>query len=164
MADIIDMKITVHGQITTAAAFDALVKAIGKNLHHLDSPKQMLLDANLADEGLVIEAESYNGDIEEITKAAIKHKIDMTVVSGEGPGWGASTYFIRDGRASFELPLIEDKIAVTLDVIDDLKKRGITTLDELAGFINIFAESENQPRFTVADEVITEMFLPKRKR
>lgn len=168
MADIIDMEIAIHGQITSVAAFKALTEAMKSNLDEYEddigAARQALLDANLADEGLVISAEARNGDVDAIKAAAVKHKIDITVLSGEGPGWGASTYFVRDGYASFELPVVEGEIAVTTEVIDKLMARGITQLEQLKGLIDVFKTAGDQPRFGIADEVITEMFLPKRKR
>lgn len=167
MGDIIDMKITIHGHIGTAAAFKALAEAMAADLEQYDDvseARQALLDANLEDKGLVISAEAYNGTVSAMTEAARKHKIDMTVYSAEGPGWGASTYFVRNGIVSQELPVIDGEIAVTTQVIDKLMARGLTELSQLRSYIDIFKSADDQPNFNVSDEVISTMFIPKRSR
>jgi hypothetical protein len=70
--------------------------------------------------------------------------------------------FVRNGFASFELPTLNGEVAVTSEVIAKLKARGKTTLDDLDAFLGHF-KVDDLPKFTVADEVIAEIFLPKRR-
>ena len=55
-----------------------------------------------------------------------------------------------------------DEVALTTTVLGKLKNKGITTVDHLEGFLGYF-NVKDLPKFTVSDEVITDIFLPKRR-
>ena len=164
------LRIEFFGQIETTAAFKDLVKVIA-NLDEYEgdenSARQALVDANLEGEGFEIEESCYNyrsDTVNEIIKVAKKHKIDLVTTLTEGGMSNPGTIrFVRDGHASFELPTMDGKVSVNSDVIAKLKSRGMTTLDELDTFLDYF-KVEDQPKFTVADEVIADIFLPKRNK
>jgi hypothetical protein len=157
------------GRIESTDAFKALVGALAKlDAYEGDTnaARQALVDANLEGEGFKINEEMYNyrsDALGEIVKVARKHKIDLVAkVTAGGMDDQGTIQFVRGGLASFELPVMGDTVMVSSEVIAKLKARGLTTLDQLDEFLGYF-KVDDQPKFTVADEVITEIFLPKRK-
>jgi hypothetical protein len=163
------LELEFFGEIKTTAAFKALVGALTKLDDYEDdanSARQALVDANLEGKGFKIEEYSYNyrsDALEEIIKVAKAHKIDLVATITEGGQYDPGTIrFVRNGHASFELPVMNYEPALTSEVIEKLKKRGITTIDQLDEFLGYFKVND-LPKFTVADEVISEIFLPKRR-
>jgi len=157
------------GEIKTANAFRDLVGALAKLHAYEDDPnaaRQALVDANLEGEGFKIDGEMYNcrsDAVETIMKVAKKHKIDLICkLTGGGMDDAGTIQFARDGWISIQLPIMNDEVLLGSEVIAKLKKTGMTTLDQLDGFLENFKATE-QPKFTVSDDVIAEIFLPKRK-
>lgn len=162
------LELELFGQIETAEAFKALVTALAELDEYEDesAARQALVDANLNGEGYKLSEElydHYNDPLKEVIKVAKKHKIDLVAkVTAGGMDDQGKIQFVRDGFASFELPIMNDEVMVSQKVIAELKKRGLTSLDQLDEFLGYF-KVDDQPKFTVADEVITEIFLPKRR-
>jgi len=163
------LKIEFYGQIETTEAFKDLVKALAR-LHRYDGDenpaRQALVDANLEGEGFALREDMYNyhsDAIEEIVRVAVKHKIDLvSKLTSGGMDDVGTIQFVRDGFASITLPIIGDEVALTTTVLGKLKNKGIKTVDQLEGFLDYF-KVQDLPKFTVADEVITDIFLPKRR-
>lgn len=163
------LNLEFFGRIETTEAFKGLVEALAKLDKYegdKNAARQALVEANLEGEGFKIDEDCYNyrGDaVEEIIKAAKKHKIDLVAkITSGGYEDAGSIRFVRDGHASFELPIMNGEVAVTSAVVAKLKQRGLTTLDQLDEFLGCF-KIDDLPKFTVADEVIADIFLPKRK-
>lgn len=162
------LDIELFGEITTVEAFKDLVKALAKLEQYEDenAARQALVEANLEGEGLKIDEDLYNyhSDArEEIIKTAKKHKIyAISKLTGGGMDDAGDIQFTRDGWISIKLPIMNDKILIGTEEIERLRNQGMTTLDQLDGFLGNF-KATDEPKFTVSDEVITEIFLPKRK-
>ena len=163
------LEVEFFGEITTAEAFKDLVRALanlGEYEGDENAARQALVDANLAGEGFSLEEAMYDyrSDArEEIVKVAKKHKIyTVTKLTGGGMDDAGDIQFVRDGWVSIKLPVMNNEILIGTKEIERLKKTGMTTLDELDGFLDNFKVAD-QPKFAVSDEVITEIFLPKRK-
>lgn len=163
------LQISIFGEITTAEAFNDLAKGLSR-LDQFEgevlAARQALVEANLEGKGLVIEEDCYNyrRDVrEELLKVAKKHKLHMVSELSEGgmhdPG---DIQFARDGWISIKLPVINQEVAVGPKEIQRLRKDGMTSLDQLEDFISNF-KTTGHPAFSVADEVIAEIFLPKRR-
>jgi hypothetical protein len=163
------LELEFFGQIESTEAFKALVGALTKFQSYegdSNSARQALVDANLAGEGFKLDEELYDyyeDPLKELIKVAQKYKIDLVAKVTEGGMQDPGTIrFVRNGFASFELPTLNGEVAVTSEVIAKLKARGKTTLDDLDAFLGHF-KVDDLPKFTVADEVIAEIFLPKRR-
>lgn len=163
------LELEFFGCIESTEAFKALVGALAKldtYEHDTNAARQALVDANLEGEGFKINEDMYNyreDAVKGVIEVAKKYKIDLvaTVTAGRMDDQG-TIQFVRGGHASFELPIINNEVMVSKEVIATLKKRGVTTLDQLDSFLDHFKITD-LPKFTVSDDVISEIFLPKRR-
>lgn len=163
------LELEFFGCIESTEAFKALVGALAKLDTYEDdtnAARQALVDANLEGEGFKIDEEMYNyrtDAVKGVIDVAKKYKIDLvSKVTAGGMDDQGTIQFVRGGHASFELPIMNNEVMVSSEVIAKLKKRNLTTLDQLDDFLSYF-KVDDQPKFTVADEVIAEIFLPKRR-
>ncbi len=163
------LELEFFGCIESTEAFKALVGALAKlDTYEEDTnaARQALVDANLEGEGFKINEEMYNyrtDAVKGVIDVAKKYKIDLVSrVTAGGMDDQGTIQFVRGGHASFELPIMNNEVMVSSEVIAKLKKRNLTTLDQLDDFLSYF-KVDDQPKFTVADEVIAEIFLPKRR-
>lgn len=163
------LELEFFGEIKTVEAFKALVQALTKLEEYEDdanSARQALVDANLEGKGFKIEEYSYNyrrDPVAEIIKVAKEYKIDLVATITEGGQYDPGTIrFVRNGHASFELPVINYEPALTSEVLAKLQQRGVKTLDELNEFLGYF-KVDDLPKFTVSDDVIASIFMPKRR-
>ncbi|NTF17128.1 M42 family metallopeptidase [Agrobacterium rubi] len=157
------------GSIETTEAFKDLVTALTKLDDYEDdanAARQALVEANLEGQGFKIDRELYNyrsDAVEAIMQVAKKHKIDLVCkLTGGGMDDAGTIQFVRNGWVSIKLPIMNGEVMLDTKVIGKLKKTGMTTLDQLDDFLANFKVAD-QPKFTVSDEVIAEIFIPKRK-
>jgi hypothetical protein len=163
------LELEFFGQIETTEAFKALVGALAKLDTYEDdanAARQALIEANIEGEGFKINEDMYNireDAVKGVIEVAKKYKIDLvSTVTAGGMDDQGTIQFVRGGFASFELPIMNNEVMVSSEVIAKLKKRGLTTLDQLDQFLGHFKVTD-LPKFTVADEVIIDISLPKRR-
>lgn len=173
MGDQVWTRINVTGELKDEGAFTALVEALGEDLGDImiskknistresGAIKQALIDANLEGGGLHIEGSSRNAYVGTIKQVAMKHKIDIHVNTSGWGGWGPTVFIVKDGHLSQNLTEDGNSLAVSRQTIAKLMQRGMTSLAELNEFLDHYDFSD-QPEFSIPDEVIAALFIPKR--
>jgi hypothetical protein len=161
------LELELFGEIETAEAFKALVEALSKFSTYegdVNAARAALLDANVEGEGFKLEEglyDYYENPLAELIKVAAQHKIDLVAEVTEGGMQNPGTMrFVRNGLASFELPTMNGEVLVNAKVIAELRKRRMTTLDQLDDFLGHF-HVDDLPKFTVSNDVIASIYMRK---
>lgn len=174
--------IQIHGAIESADVFNDLTEALGIMESHRVAPsgyvttnpdgkanalaaRNLLLQSNREDVGFSVEYE-YTPDegVAALVAFAKKHVVDISFKRKWGMDGSGQVFVVRDGVESIKLPLVNNKIAVTTDLVKKMAARGMSSTDELLDMMDKFEREPNLPRFSVADDVVMELVVPRRGR
>lgn len=174
--------IKIHGQIDTIEAFNDLAAALSiMEAHTVESngyvkrnvdtkaniaaARNILLERNMEDAGFDVEYQ-YTPDegVDALVAVAKKHAIDMSFTRKWGQDGGGRLFMVRDGVETLKLPRVEGKVAVTIEIVREMAARGMASTEKLLEMMDTFEREPELPRFTIADDVVTEIVLPRRTR
>lgn len=174
------VSIQVHGHIDDVDTFDALAVALAHYtgwtvsssgyVNKVDDSRQslararnILLEKNMQDDGLIVKFQYDPDDAEEVLMAfARKYEVDVTVERKWGLDGDGYVTFVRGGGDPIRIPLASGELAVTAKTMKALRELGMCSVETIDRLLSVMDDARNLPRFTLADDVVRAAVLPKR--
>lgn len=175
-------KIQIHGTITDVETFEALVNVLALYTSHtvcsngyvtkvdneaknLGATRTMLIEANMADQGLHLTFEWEPHDAREaLMEFGRAHEVDITVKRTWGMNGDGDISFVRAGGMPLKLALASGKPAVGASTLKMLKEVDMCSIQTIERLLSVLDDAALLPRFAISDDVVREILMPKRPR